>query len=126
MNPNNLLICLIIFTNLIVGENRLFTNTDLLNLLNNDSNWNKLEYTDDNITISKKELSFSKLVAIKVEKILNINPQLITDLLMDIDKYKVTIQDTAGCLFTILLLVGGFWLFAFAWRWLVYKVVWWI
>ena len=61
MNPNNLLICLIIFTNLIVGENRLFTNTDLLNLLNNDSNWNKLEYTDDNITISKKELSFSKI-----------------------------------------------------------------
>ena len=93
MNPNNLLICLIIFTNLIVGENRLFTNTDLLNLLNNDSNWNKLEYTDDNITISKKELSFSKLVAIKVEKILNINPQLITDLLMDIDKYNTFVSN---------------------------------
>ena len=63
-------------------------NYALLNILNTNSGWKKLEKTKDFISISVKKLDGAELEAIKVEKILEIDPNLITDVIMDVENYN--------------------------------------
>lgn len=68
-------------------------NYALLNVLNTNSGWKKLEKTKDFISISVKKLDGAKLEAIKVEKILEIDPNLITDVIMDVENYNSFLSD---------------------------------
>ena len=68
-------------------------NYALLNVLNTNSGWETLEKTNDFISISVKKLDDAELEAIKVEKILEIDPSLITDVIMDVENYNSFLSD---------------------------------
>jgi len=63
-------------------------NKELFKLLKSDLEWNMLEKTDDMITISIKNLPGSDLNAVKVEKTLQLNPGIVSDIIMDLDNYN--------------------------------------
>ncbi len=60
----------------------------LLLSLNSNDGWIDLKEIDDSTNISIKELSESKLYAIKVDKIIDIEPDQITDVIMDVNNYN--------------------------------------
>ena len=62
-------------------------------ILNTNSGWETLEKTNDFISISVKKLDDAELEAIKVEKILEIDPSLITDVIMDVENYNSFLSD---------------------------------
>ena len=60
----------------------------LLLSLNSNDGWTDIKEIDDSTNISMKELSESKLYAIKVDKIIDIEPDQITDVIMDVNNYN--------------------------------------
>jgi len=60
----------------------------LLLSLNSNDGWTDIKEIDDSTNISIKELSESKLYAIKVDKIIDIEPDQITDVIMDVNNYN--------------------------------------
>ncbi len=84
---------LVLFLNLSFGKGEFNGNQTLLTFLNINSGWSALEKTNDSIQISIKELDGSKLEAVKVEKILDIDPDLITDVIMDVENYNSFLSD---------------------------------
>lgn len=79
---------LILLINVGFGQDKFNENRALLTVLNANSGWNPLETTNDSIHISVKELNGSELQAVKVEKTLDIEPNLITDVIMDVENYN--------------------------------------
>ena len=60
----------------------------LLLSLNSNDGWTDIKEIDDSTNISMKELRESKLYAIKVDKIIDIEPDQITDVIMDVNNYN--------------------------------------
>ena len=63
-------------------------NEILLKLLYSNSNWQTIKTTDDSILVSQKEIRQSNLNAIKVEKIVSIDPESFTDVIMNVNDYN--------------------------------------
>ncbi len=85
---------LIILTNVGFSSELSIENRNLLLLLDSDFGWRKIENTYDNISISIKELPSSNLNAIKVEKIVDLKPELITKTIMDVENYDGILSNT--------------------------------
>ena len=62
-------------------------NRSLLEILHSNSGWNIIENTNDSIYISEKKIAEADLNAIKVEKIYDINPEIFTSVIMDVNRY---------------------------------------
>ena len=77
-----------IFLGIGLSSNNVKKNRELLELLKPNVGWNILETTDDSITISTKNLPGCNLSAIKVEKKLQIIPDIFTEIIMDISNYN--------------------------------------
>lgn len=63
------------------------SNNNLLKSLYSDLNWEIMEFSNDSILISQKEIVESNLNAIKVEKIVNIHPELFSNVIMNVADY---------------------------------------
>ena len=63
------------------------SNNNLLKSLYSDLNWEVMEFSNDSILISQKEIVESNLNAIKVEKIVNIHPELFSNVIMNVADY---------------------------------------
>lgn|GEM_PF-821547 len=94
MKLNIFLTMLIILTNVGFSSELSIENRNLLLLLDSDFGWRKIENTYDNISISIKELPSSNLNAIKVEKIVDLKPELITKTIMDVENYDGILSNT--------------------------------
>lgn len=70
------------------------SNIQLLNNLSNNKGWELFEITNDSIEISLKSILKSELSAVKVEKIVNLEPSLITDIVMDVENYNSFLTNT--------------------------------
>ena len=62
-------------------------NFELLNKLKDDKNWKLVDIKTDSIRVYEKQIADMDLKALKVEKIINFNPDLILETVMDINKY---------------------------------------
>ena len=82
-----LIIFQIIYT-VVLGSNYPNKNLELINHLKPNIGWELLETTDDSINISTKRLPDCNLSAIKVEKKLQIIPEIFTGIIMDINNYN--------------------------------------
>jgi len=69
-------------------ELELDSNGELLKSLYSNLNWDIIETTNDSIIVSQKEIKESSLKAIKVEKIVNIPPELFADVIMNVGNYN--------------------------------------
>ena len=78
MKLNIFLTILIALTNIGFSSGLSIENKNLLLQLESNFGWRKIENTYDNISISIKEIPSSNLNAIKVEKIVDLKPELIT------------------------------------------------
>ena len=87
MKLNIFLTILIALTNVSFSSGLSIENRNLLLQLDSNFGWRKIESTYDNISISIKEISSSNLNAIKVEKIVDLEPELITKTIMDVENY---------------------------------------
>ena len=79
--------------NISLGQDKFNGNRALLTVLNANSEWRSLETTNDSIHISVKELDGSELQAVKVEKTLDVEPNLVTDVIMDVESYNSFLSD---------------------------------
>ena len=86
-------VLLILLINISFGQDKFNGNRALLTVLNANSEWSSLETTNDSIHISVKELDGSELQAVKVEKTLDIEPNLVTDVIMDVESYNSFLSD---------------------------------
>jgi len=78
----------IFFTTNAFGEGIDSQNRSLLKILYADSNWNFIEKTIDSVYISEKKVNGTKLNAVKVEKVYNIEPQYFTEVIMNVGGYN--------------------------------------
>ncbi|MAE20274.1 hypothetical protein CMK12_15320 [Candidatus Poribacteria bacterium] len=86
-------VLLILLINISFGQDKFNGNRSLLTVLNANSEWRSLETTNDSIHISVKELDGSELQAVKVEKTLDVEPNLVTDVIMDVESYNSFLSD---------------------------------
>jgi len=71
-----------------VGQTEFDKVHPLLLSLNSNDGWTNIKQLDNLVNISMKELGKSQLYAIKVGKIINIEPNQITDVIMDVNNYN--------------------------------------
>ena len=71
-----------------IFEFELDSNGELLKSLYSNVNWEIIETTNDSIIVSQKEIKESSLKAIKVEKNVNIHPELFADVIMNVGNYN--------------------------------------
>tara|TARA_B100001146_G_C16193185_1_gene440196 strand:+ start:1327 stop:2022 length:696 start_codon:yes stop_codon:yes gene_type:complete len=76
------------------GQDKLENNQILISLLYSNSDWTIIKKTNDSVNISIKELDNSDLYAIKVDKTINIEPEQITDVIMDVKNYNSFLSNT--------------------------------
>ena len=60
----------------------------MLNTLYSNEDWKNITTTNDSIYLSQKFIEELNFNAIKVEKVVDYNPQLFTDILMNVNDYK--------------------------------------
>ena len=85
----NILKYFLFFTiSITVGQTEFDKVHPLLLSLNSNDGWTDIKEIDDSTNISMKELSESKLYAIKVDKIIDIEPDQITNVIMDVNNYN--------------------------------------
>mgnify|MGYP001157859680 CR=1 FL=1 len=71
-----------------VGQTEFDKVHPLLLSLNSNDGWADIKEIDDLVNISMKELGESQFYAIKVDKIIDIEPDRITDVIMDVNNYN--------------------------------------
>ena len=62
----------------------LSSNQELLNYLKQDENWILIEQRKDNVNVFEMDIPKMRLNALKVEKIVELNPEKAIDVVMDI------------------------------------------
>ena len=65
----------------------LSSNQELLNYLKQDENWILIEQRKDNVNVFEMDIPKMRLNALKVEKIVELNPEKAIDVVMDIENY---------------------------------------
>tara|TARA_Y100001968_G_scaffold211892_1_gene195025 strand:- start:872 stop:1540 length:669 start_codon:yes stop_codon:yes gene_type:complete len=92
MNKNILLI-IITINFLLFGSND--PNQDLLNYLKEDKNWVLIDNKSGDLRVFEKDIPKMNLNALKVEKIVEIDPNKILKVVMDIENYSEVMDNEA-------------------------------
>ena len=71
-----------------VGQTEFDKVHPLLLSLNSNNGWKNIKKIDNSVNISMKKLGESKFFAINVERIIDIKPDRITDVIMDVSNYN--------------------------------------
>ena len=88
MRKNSLINFFILSLNIAFSQTEYDRVYPLLLSLNSNDGWIDIKKIDDSSNISMKELSESKLYAIKIDKIIDMEPDQITDVIMDVNNYN--------------------------------------
>jgi len=85
----NILKYFLFFTmSITVGQTEFDKVHPLLLSLNSNNGWKNIKKIDNSVNISMKKLGESKFFAINVERIIDIKPDRITDVIMDVSNYN--------------------------------------
>ena len=85
----NILKYFLFFTmSITVGQTEFDKVHPLLLSLNSNNGWKNIKKIDNSVNISMKKLGGSKFFAINVERIIDIKPDRITDVIMDVSNYN--------------------------------------
>jgi len=85
----NILKYFLFFTmSIAIGQTEFDKVHPLLLSLNSNNGWTNIKKIDSLVNLSTKDLGEPQLYAIKIEKIINIKPDQITDVIMDVNNYN--------------------------------------
>lgn len=84
---------IVILFSIFFGKDIVNNNYEILAILNENSGWELSETLSDSIYISTKNIEGSEFSAIKVQQSINISPDVLKDIIMDVDKYHTFVSN---------------------------------